>query len=96
MCILILNGYSKDLLVFILYYGQQSDVNVIIGLLFFLSKSFIKVSVGVWSILFMNGFIFMLDKNVNLNMLENFKGKVIKKYVEYKVILFLIDEQFYF
>lgn len=37
----------------------------------------------------------MSDKNVNLNMPENPKGKATKKHAEYKAIPSLTDEQFY-
>lgn len=95
MCILILHGYSKDLLAFNLYYGQQSSVNVITGLPPPPSKSSTKASVGAWSTSSMNGSTSMSDKNVNLNMPENPKGKATKKHAEYKAIPSLTDEQFY-
>lgn len=43
----------------------------------------------------MNGSTSMSDKNVNLNMPENPKGKATKKHAEYKAIPSLTDEQFY-
>lgn len=59
------------------------------------SKSSTKASVGAWSTSSMNGSTSMSDKNVNLNMPENPKGKATKKHAEYKAIPSLTDEQFY-